>query len=394
MKTKNFKTSVILLAVLTLISCSNLSSAIQTDPTNAALIYYQALLMFNEPNDAMRKTLDDFRDGKIAFNDQIAAYLKSNSECLRLINKGSELAICDWGLIYSDGLNMMMTPLARMKDIGSRLLAVEARRLALAGNYSEALSQCLALKRFVSHVYQTTLISYLVSISIDTIANQDIIYVLSLMAPDAKEYQKLKVELGLINKNPSFKTLIDAEAKVFGNAYFEQLQKEPKSLENFLKEASVPQETVNIILNTEPEFMEKSHEYYNNYYLKIQSLPDQPYAVVLKDINNIQEATDAERCQNKYAMMTSILAPSLMKIYTYTIKTQTELNALEAALDVYIIKAETGKLPETLPVNLPKDLFSGKDFLYEKTADGFVLKCQGKDLMKDKLYEYNFKGKK
>ena len=40
-----------------------------------------------------------------------------------------------------------------------------------------------------------------------------------------------------------------------------------------------------------------------------------------------------------------------------------------------------------------KDLFSGKDFVYETTKDGFVLKCQGKDMVKDKVHEYSFKVK-
>ena len=40
---------------------------------------------------------------------------------------------------------------------------------------------------------------------------------------------------------------------------------------------------------------------------------------------------------------------------------------------------------------MPKDLFSGKDFIYEKTDTGFTLRCQGKDLAKDLIYEYEFK---
>jgi hypothetical protein len=43
---------------------------------------------------------------------------------------------------------------------------------------------------------------------------------------------------------------------------------------------------------------------------------------------------------------------------------------------------------------LPKDLFSGEDFEYEKKDDGFVLRCRAKDLGKDKIHEYEFKLKK
>jgi len=47
-----------------------------------------------------------------------------------------------------------------------------------------------------------------------------------------------------------------------------------------------------------------------------------------------------------------------------------------------------------LPAELPGDLFSGKDFQYEKTTEGFILRCQGEDLYKNEVYEYEFKVKK
>jgi hypothetical protein len=62
-----------------------------------------------------------------------------------------------------------------------------------------------------------------------------------------------------------------------------------------------------------------------------------------------------------------------------------------SAVDIYIINAKTGDLPNAIPAGLPRDLFSGEDFEYEKTADGFILRCQAKDLLKDEIYEYEFK---
>ena len=65
--------------------------------------------------------------------------------------------------------------------------------------------------------------------------------------------------------------------------------------------------------------------------------------------------------------------------------------AMQAALAVYLSRAKTGRLPEALPVGVPGDPFSGKALAYEKTAEGFVLRCQGKDLDKDEAYEYEYK---
>ena len=80
-------------------------------------------------------------------------------------------------------------------------------------------------------------------------------------------------------------------------------------------------------------------------------------------------------------------------MYNNETREKTFSNAVRAAIEVYITKAETGQLPETLPTGLPKDLFSGKDFRYEKTADGFTLRCRGKDLDKNETYKYEFKVK-
>jgi hypothetical protein len=50
-------------------------------------------------------------------------------------------------------------------------------------------------------------------------------------------------------------------------------------------------------------------------------------------------------------------------------------NSTKAALEVYLILAKTGKLPDKLPDYLPKDPYMGRDFVYEITTDGFVLGC-------------------
>jgi len=58
-----------------------------------------------------------------------------------------------------------------------------------------------------------------------------------------------------------------------------------------------------------------------------------------------------------------------------------------------LLTTKTGRLPDTLPTGPPVDLFSGEPFQYEKTADSFILRCQGKD-SRDRINEYQFKVKK
>jgi hypothetical protein len=73
------------------------------------------------------------------------------------------------------------------------------------------------------------------------------------------------------------------------------------------------------------------------------------------------------------------------------VRHKTSVNALNCALGIYAHKAGTGELPDEIPADSPKDLFSGGNFEYEKTKDGFVLRCRGRDLFKNEIHEYEFK---
>jgi len=76
--------------------------------------------------------------------------------------------------------------------------------------------------------------------------------------------------------------------------------------------------------------------------------------------------------------------------YNIMIRNTANFKALKAAIEIYLIKAKTGQLPETLLDGLPKDPYSGQDFEYEVTSQGFVLRCRKKEIGEDKLREYEF----
>ena len=78
--------------------------------------------------------------------------------------------------------------------------------------------------------------------------------------------------------------------------------------------------------------------------------------------------------------------------YQLEMRKKTRTNALLAAIKIYTIKARTGKLPDKIPPRSPKDLCSDEDFIYKKTADGFILRSTGKNpYKKDKFFKWEFK---
>lgn len=50
--------------------------------------------------------------------------------------------------------------------------------------------------------------------------------------------------------------------------------------------------------------------------------------------------------------------------------------AVEAAIEVYLVRAKTGQMPQHLPEGLPKDPFSGEAFEYLLMDTGFTLRCR------------------
>jgi hypothetical protein len=80
--------------------------------------------------------------------------------------------------------------------------------------------------------------------------------------------------------------------------------------------------------------------------------------------------------------------------YPFYVGCQAHVNGIKAAVEVYLVVAKTGQLPEKLPDHLPKDPFTGRNFVYEITDEGFALRCQGEEFLKRKYRLLEFKVKK
>jgi len=146
--------------------------------------------------------------------------------------------------------------------------------------------------------------------------------------------------------------------------------------------------------NADDKFFADSKVYYLDVMTDAIAALDLPYQQSHKRLEELNERVRKESQEKADAVLTGILTPAATKVCSSETRNRTFFNAVTAAIDVYIVRARTGRLPDTLPAGLPMDLFSGKDFEYEKTAEGFVLRCRGKDLDKDEIPQYEFKVRK
>ncbi len=369
------------------------------DPDNAALLYYQAFLSCPKADEPLDTQLRDFADGKIALNKEIEDYIGYYRSAIKLAIVASELRECDWGLRYSEGLSMILAHLAQMRTLG-RILIADARVMASRGEHEEALARCVTVLKITRHVGDQTLISTVMGWALEGTTYGCIQDLLGQIPSDRrggkgylKTLEQLRADLAALSKKPlSLKNSLEIEREVVLEQI--KMEKVPDLLKDLDPNRS-PEESMKLITEYGGEaFLELCRGHYSKFMTSVMSIveSDASYAEARRRITEVFEQVDKDqKSKKKEAMFTSALVPALSKLYGLMIKATTHANAVRAAVELYIAKGKTGRLPETLPAGLPKDLFSGKDFEYVKTAEGFVLRCQAKDIDKDKVHEYEFK---
>jgi hypothetical protein len=157
---------------------------------------------------------------------------------------------------------------------------------------------------------------------------------------------------------------------------------------------STQESVVEQIRNGDEEFFEMSRGYWQGLNDQIIAALDSPYPQAYDHLGALVQKPVKDANENPGATLALVFAPAVHRVYGLGIRVQTHCNAVKTAVEIYIINAETGHFPQTLPPGLPKDLFSGEDFEYERKDDGFVLRCRGKNLDRDEIHEYEFKVKK
>ena len=382
-----------ILTALVLVAASSVF-ALPPDPDNAALLYYQAFLIYERPDDTMGAMITDLAAGKIEPDARVTKFIETQKTVIELAAAAAALPDCDWGMKYSDGLEMQWPHLAQTRNLAMLILA-DARIAATKGDHSLAIDRCLTARRLAVHTAsEPTIINLLVGISVEKIANKCIQDILSSAPVRPETLRYLKVQLDEIdNTLLPIKLYYDTEREVM--TMYMTTERIPEVVSHVVSEGEPWfNETRELILAADEQFCQRNRAYYNEHINATLSSLELPYEQAYKRLKSLDKKPAEEFKQNPDATMTVLLGPATWKIYNHDVSRKTFSNALKAALEIYIIAARTGKLRDGLPAGLPKDLFSGEDFEYEKKADGFILRCRGKDLLKDKIHEYEFKVKK
>ena len=366
--------------------------ALPPDPDNAALLYYQAFLLYPQADDSIRDLLRDLSQGKIDPNERITEYVESCHASLELAMVASEIPMCNWGVRFSEGFAANLPFLAQARSLYF-LMTADARILAGESAYRDALARCLAAKRMGQHIGDNMLISVLVAIVIDKGTNDCIRDIIGTMPADADTLQWLKTQLATV---PTRALSINHALKLESEVALQTMQIENiDMLVETLTDAGI-KVTDEMLQAVDEKSLAKCREYYSNHMSAMQNILSAPmrYTKKYSELKKLDERAQSEKEENTNAVLTAFLAPTTAKAYNHSVRAHALNNATRTAVDIYIIKARTGKLPDGLPADAPKDPFSGKDFEYEVKKNSFILRCQAEDLEKDEIHQYEFKVKK
>ncbi|MHC4564831.1 MAG: hypothetical protein ACYTE3_03645 [Planctomycetota bacterium] len=367
------------------------SPALAYPPDNAAVLYYKAFMLYERPDD-IGNALWDYWKGKIESNEKIEEVIEKNRKIINIVLDATQIDDCDWGLDYSQGTEVLLPPHHKARDIFA-LLAAEARMQADKGDYKKALGRCISISKMALHLNERPIIHYLVGIAINGANNQCIILFLSEMPQNIEILTWLRGELTELDKRP-----FSIEPVLRWKREAGMISMSPNRINDVvqsgLDDEPFKEKVLKRILDADEQFFERNREYWNNYMDSVEAAFDLPYPQGHAKLKKLDEELTKEYSKNPDATLTAGLAPTWARIRSLSIRFGTHSNAIRTAIEIYVINAETGTLPHVLPDGLPGDLFSDKPFQYEKTADGFILRCRGKDLDRDEAYEYEFKVKK
>jgi hypothetical protein len=378
----------ILIGLVLLVS---VGQAFAYPPDNAAVLYYKAFMLIGEPNDAVGKMLKDLQKGNTGLNEQIRQYVERNRKVIKEIVTAAEIKNCDWGLDYSEGLALQIIHVAKCREM-AYLLVADVKVLAEKGDYKTALERCITMHKMGGHVGDDMIIQGLVGIAISHWANECIIEILPQISGDCEMLQWLRAQLADVSSRyPSIRAAIGNDAEVCSNSINrEGLRNIAADVCGISRDDLDKLEQV-IQQHDNNDFYVRVTEYYKRITSRMQVAYDLPYPQAKQALEDLyKEVKDSAR-EKPEAVITEFFLPATKRVLTIDTREKTRLNAVLAGIDIYLIKTKTGKLPDELPAGLPKDMFSGKDFLYEKTDTGFTLTGQGKDLDKDIVQKYEFR---
>jgi len=342
-------------------------------PDNAALLYYQAFLLRPDLDDATFIPFDRVLSGGDP-DEVVREYLNlpDSRETIRIAEAATQILDCSWGIIRSQAYNTLLQQWRQL----AFLLEVDARTLAFDGEYRNALERCLSVRRFAQHIVDEGVLGYFLSMPFDFRALRCIHYVLGSMPPDIDTLIWLQGRISTVQGAPPPP---GRALEIELNDNVESLRVRPElfntwreKVPDLIEDEGARQEILSL---TYEEVLARAIEPYNSFLSSVNRImgSDIPYQQKNLELEELKEELKNSVVDDPYVLIRPFLPINVDEQHDIYVRGITVFNVTKVAIEIYLVNAETGQLPETLPANLPKDPFSGQDFEYNVSDEGFVI---------------------
>ena len=357
---------------------------------NAALFYYQAFLLRPQSGEGTSLAIEEVLRGAEP-DGRIRAHLGHCREMIHVAELAAQMPQCDWGLRRPDGTHFTPELPIHTRHL-TFVLAVDARTLVVDGHYQAALTRCLTMRRIAHHVSAGGINAGVLSISIDGMAGNTMQHVLGSIPPDDRILSWLRDRLGVVSGTWS---LTREALQEHGELILDNMQGNRALLNEIRQHRTAVdvrgEPTPNL---TDEELVAGAREPLAKFLSSVGRITDssmnqaQKYTEIEGLVNELEATYGADPLVGRVILRSG--ARQIPEWFALSIRSQARFDAIRAAIEIYLLAARSGHLPKTLPTSVPKDPFSGEDFGYEITADGFVLRCRAGDPRSGKVWEYEF----
>ncbi len=382
---------------------------------NAALLYYQALLAYREPDPCTARVLNVLSRGGEP-DRRVRAYLGRSLATIEMAQIASQMPQCHWGPMRAGEQQLdfnLGIPLRRL----SRLLDADARTLAADGHTRAALACCLTLRRLARHAGDETYNLYSISQSIHTLALLAVTQVLSTSPLERETLAWLKAQLVATPGTPfqpaqALHKWRDAELRFWrtrpkGRPFTRELVlgKMPDPNDRALLGIWTDDQLLVIALQRErmvpgyygisagPQLLARAQQACDEYLESALQIlkANLSYRETHAKLQEMVEALD-DRAADGDPIAILSEASKVVEIYhRLMVRNAVYDNLVATAIEVCLVKSRTGQLPRVLPAGLPKDVYTNRDFEYGRTEKGFLLRFDPENLSRIRVRQFEFK---
>ncbi len=399
---------------------------------NAALLYLRAALYYEVPDPCTSRLIDLMARGREP-DDRVLAFLGDNLKTIELVQLASQLPNCDFGPIHEPrGYNGEMWSSLRKLSF---LMAAHGRSLAAGGHYKVAFENCLVNRHLAQHIGDHSPRHYLVARSFDASGVRAIRQILQDAPLETETLKWLRHKITSSEGAPWRPAVLaqwDLDRSLSdwefckGDRPFErtwalgQVQKDIKkgkennpsfsySVNNHeikaeeIMQLSDEQLYVCMLcrqrlfchcqydLVVPDELLAKARQTYDSFVDSAIEIMDSDMSYEQKQAQLVELDEEFTTLRESHAPISLLEIPGFTNLYELRVQDVASLNLLKVALEVRLIAIETGVMPKSLPEGLPKDPYTGKDFGYIVTKDGFMLRFDPNDLTNLRVREFEFK---